>query len=493
VDRWGCVDVPALPLQLLLRREPEWTRHPVAVVDEDRPQGTILWVNERAHRLRIWPGRRYAEGLSLAADLRAGTVSEAEILAAGAELLQRLRAFTPEIEPSPDEPGVFWLNASGIGELYPSLESWARGIAQSLREARLTASVVVGFGRFGTYALARAQCAVRVLATARAERELADRVPLSRLHLDPKLRDALHSLGIEDVGAFRRLPPGGILERFGAHAHRLHRLALDERSPPLAPAPERVPARERCELEPTHRIDASGLLFLCKQRLARLVQLLRPQGEAVAALRLRLLFEKQGAREERISPAAPTLDEVQLTDLLRLRLESVRLDDELTGFELHAEAIAHSPVQKQLFQQQPKRDLAAGNRALARLRAELGEDAVIAAHVHPGHLPEGQFVWRPLQELAPAAPNASAELRLVRRILQQPRVLPARDRDDGRTVHVLGNAVIDRWCGPYVVSGGWWQRAQHREYWFAETKSGEVLWVFYDRARRTWVLHGVVE
>jgi len=46
--------------------------------------------------------------------------------------------------------------------------------------------------------------------------------------------------------------------------------------------------------------------------------------------------------------------------------------------------------------------------------------------------------------------------------------------------------------GPYVVSGGWWARPVHREYHFAETLRGDLLWVYYDRQRRRWFLQGEV-
>jgi protein ImuB len=36
-------------------------------------------------------------------------------------------------------------------------------------------------------------------------------------------------------------------------------------------------------------------------------------------------------------------------------------------------------------------------------------------------------------------------------------------------------------------------REVHREYYFAETRHGELLWVFYDPDRQRWVLHGKVE
>ena len=79
MDPLACVSLPAFPLQLLLRRQPAWSKLPVAVVDEDQPQGTILWVNERARRARILPGHRYAHALALSPELRAGEVPSAEI------------------------------------------------------------------------------------------------------------------------------------------------------------------------------------------------------------------------------------------------------------------------------------------------------------------------------------------------------------------------------------------------------------------------------
>ena len=64
-DRLACVDLPAFPLQLLLRRHPEWRGYPTAVVAEDKPQGVILWVNESARRKGVLPGLRGIEHVGL--------------------------------------------------------------------------------------------------------------------------------------------------------------------------------------------------------------------------------------------------------------------------------------------------------------------------------------------------------------------------------------------------------------------------------------------
>jgi protein ImuB len=47
--------------------------------------------------------------------------------------------------------------------------------------------------------------------------------------------------------------------------------------------------------------------------------------------------------------------------------------------------------------------------------------------------------------------------------------------------------------GPYRVSGGWWKRLVERDYYYAETDHGDLLWLFYDRPRKRWFLHGVLD
>ena len=145
MDRTACTDLPAFPLQLLLRRNPEWRDHPAAVVEADTPQGTILWINEKARAAGIETGMRYAAGLSLAEDLRAGVVPRQEIDDEVAQLAELMRRFTPSVEPSKDEPGVFWLDAKGLERLFGSLTEWAAGLRAEIKRAGFDASLVVGF------------------------------------------------------------------------------------------------------------------------------------------------------------------------------------------------------------------------------------------------------------------------------------------------------------------------------------------------------------
>jgi len=116
----------------------------------------ILWVNEKAWQAGVRPGFRYAAGSSLALGLYAGAVPFAEMEKEVIALGDRLMRFTPEVEPSAEEPGVFWLNGIGLSLLYTSFEEWARAIHADIETRGFRGSVVVGFTRFGTYAVAKA-------------------------------------------------------------------------------------------------------------------------------------------------------------------------------------------------------------------------------------------------------------------------------------------------------------------------------------------------
>jgi protein ImuB len=518
----ACVELPAFPLQLLLQRHPDWAGRPVAVVDRDKPQGVILWVNEHARACRIRSGMRYGAGLALARTLHAGEVPPVEVERGVSALAERLRRFSPDVEPSRDEPGIFWLNASGLSHLYASPRQWADAVVGAVRASGLRAAIAVGFTRFGTYAIARTAMAatmvgtvlsgtgraagaagapavvrdraVVVLRDVAAERVLAGEAPLDRLGLDPGLRDSLQKLGIETVRAFLRLPPAGVRRRFGLAAERLHRLAAGDLWVPLQPLRVRDPLVARHDFDDPET-DVSRLLFAVKRLLNRLLALIAARSEMLGALTLHLRLDRAGTQSEQIRPAAPTLDAAQLLGLIRLRLEALELGAGVVELRVTARAVRTAAAQQGLFVERPARDLAAANRALARVRAEFGGDAVVRARLVEAHLPEAQFAWEPLESAPRPVAGDVARRPLVRRIHARPIPLPPRPRHepDGWLLHGGVTGHVENLAGPYLVSGGWWRSAVHREYYFARLRDGDLLWIYYDRPRRRWCWQGRVE
>jgi protein ImuB len=282
------------------------------------------------------------------------------------------------------------------------------------------------------------------------------------------------------------------------------------------PLPDReVPRRSAVLDDPV--FDSGIVLFVVRRLAIDVLASLAARGEAAAAVHVTL---QRSLRRDAppvcvdVRTAEPTLDEAVLLDLVRLGLEH-HARRELAGssiveIEVEMEAAAAPVEQLRLFRERSGRDLAAAARAVARVKAELGEDTVVRAVLREGHLPEAGYAWESVTAVRAPSPRAVRLRPLVRRIYSQAIALPPkpfRERDDcwippaagdtdaaGRA-GAGGNAHgrVDHMTGPYIVSGGWWNREIHREYHYARTEDGEILWVYYDRHRRRWYLAGRLE
>lgn len=494
MERIASVVVPALPLQLLLREQPQWRCAPTVVVQDDRPQGVIVWANVLARRARILPGMSYAAARNLAPDLRAGTVGRDVIEDATGRLFVALCGYSPRVEPVVGDPGGFWLDPSGLTSLFGDLGAWGGAVVEALRGRDLVATCVVGFHRFRTLSLARTRTGVHVLADPRHERALADAVALPQLGMSPKLQGELWVLGVRTLGDLLRLPAAELRARFGEEAAALHAAASDAQIL-LAARPLVDPVVDELQLDPPDD-DHTRLLFGLRGALHRALGRLVARGQALTALRLVLELDHAACVEVHIAPATPSLDGPLLVDLVRLRLESLRLPAAIAICRLECEGVRTTAAQLALFHSKQRRDLDAGNRALARLRAAFGDAAVTRPVLRAGHLPEARAGWAPTATLRfPAAVTAALPTTpppLQRRILERPIPLPPRPRHEPEAWLGRRGAITRLW-GPYRLSGGWWVRTVERDYYYAQTQHGELLWIYFDRPRARWFLHGVVD
>jgi protein ImuB len=431
--RLACVDVPELPLQLLLKRHPEWREYPAVVVSRDSPGGTILNVNARARKESIVPGLRYAAGLSLAPTLRAGTVPHWEVVEGARGVLRRLHRFSPQVEPCP-EPGLFWLDAAGLVPLYDSLEQWVACIQGELGAEGLAAAVAVGFSRFGCYAAAKTAALAaaetgseagseagaapgmgapaKIFASPGVEREAALQAPLAVLALEPSVLDRLEMLGIRKVGEFLKLPTGGVRRRFGPETEHLHRFASGVLTDgaaelPLQPQYPEQPAAYTVRL-PVPSSETLRLLDAAARCLDSLLRATEARQDMVRELYLLLKTEEEASKSETLTPAVPTRDRRLLLELIALRLEALRLPGPAAAVTLSGAYTRETIAQRELFVQRSAEARAAVAQAFARLRAVFGNQAVQLACLEDEHLPERSYRWESLERLPdPAFPGAS--------------------------------------------------------------------------------------
>jgi len=497
VVRLACVDVPAFPLQIVLRRFPAWRSQPVAVVADERTKGKILWANGPARQKGIRPGMRFSTAATYAPTLRAGVVTEGDLTQSSEALVLLLQQFSPRIEPAQGMPGIFfWLDASGLLSLYTSHVAWGHAVITALHHAGWEARIVIGFSRFATAAVARAtRQAVVVFATAEDETGALRHVPLNSLTLPTHVTRDLSRLGLRTAGDVLRFPRGSLRERFGAELTQLVRDIVTADWPPLQPWQQQVPLSAHVDLE-IPESDQIRLLFLFRRLLPPLLKELRTRHHAATELAWEFVLDDHTQQHDQLRPAAPTLDIVQLIDLIRVRLATYALPAGVARITLTVHGRPASDEQLRLFSHDSSRDLSVTNRTLARVRAAFGEQSVVRARLREGHLPEAQFTWEVLGEITLPCPRPATAPTLVRRLLAQPTILipPFQyPRHEGRRTTDSPPGAVTSVVGPYLISGGWWQGLVEREYAYVETRRGDLLLVFYDRRRRRWMLQGRVE
>lgn len=500
--RIACVDVPALSLQLVLRAHPEWAQDPVVIVADDRPRAPIVWANRAARAVAIHRGMSFSEAKALTSILHAEVVTEHAIHDAIDELFELLLKLSPHIEPAMDQAGLFWIDPSGLSGLFGDLQRWAGAIEHALLLERFVCSVVVGFSRGHVLALARSRKGALVTADRDVEQRAASRVALSKLEIPTQLRDQLALLGIHGVGQLLALPGPQLKLRYGAAAGRLHDFLSGRCYSPLLPREPEIPLVLELPVDPPDD-DHTRLLFGLKGILQRAVEKLAYEHQGVTALVLAITVERHGSREERVEAAAPTFDVLQLLDLVRLRLSSLSLPGKVDHLRVtieHVRVHRRQVALQALSSDETKpRDLEAAARALARIRATFGPDAVALAKLREAHLPEARYALEPVHEvrLPKRAPQPVLVRRPARRVFssleQLPEVVRKRAPQDDSDTWLNAHGVAKRITGPDRIAGGWWVHAVERDYYVVETSTGELLWVYHDKLRRRWLLHGVLD
>ncbi len=541
MNRLACVDVPALPLQILLRRHPAWREEPVAVLTEDKVHARVRWVNRRAVRLGVRPGMPQVAASTCCPGLRTGHVRPREVEREVARLSERLHRWSPQVDSASTSgaelsgfaaAGSFWLRASGLSTLFGPLPDWVEALRRDLAEDGYQASVAVGFTRFGAFAAARAVFGQQVFERREEEKRAAGQAPLVRFGLSERTLLGLDRLGVRLLRDLLRLPGGELGARFGDEARQLHRLASGEIEASASRVVSREPSVERrIRFEPAET-DGERLVFQVKRLLDRLLEELGDRGLAVTGLNYRIHREDGSQATGSVLPALPSEDGVRLLSLLRLRLRSEFPqrspgprdpagvpEPGITAFVLRARGGTPVIGKPDLFASAwgkpgagASRDPKRAAEALARIQAEFGDDALVRVEVREAHLPRSRYRVRPVAPRVVVSPGTarrrSRKLRrlsadppgaIVRRIYEQPLILPHRGagEPDGWLLRGIEHGPVESFAGPYRVSGGWWRqlsgRPIQRDYFFVRLKRGEVCWVFYDRERRSWHLQGRVE
>jgi len=480
----ACVNASDLPLQLLLKKHPQWRDFPAAVVSKDSPYGRVLTANVRAKEYGILPGLRYAAALSFTLELRADTIADSEVGAQIASITAALRRLSPRVEAHDSEAGVFWLDAGGLSPLFQNMGSWCGKVRESLLEMGYRATVAVGFSRFGCYAAAKSARDQVIFSHAQEERVAALKAGIGILSLPVEVLERLEMLGVRTVGSFLDLPAGGVRKRFGPEVERLYEFAAGTLDLPLQPTEEEREPEYFYKL-PSPEASSVRLLKFLKRSLDALTGGVQSRHRLIRELRISFVLEDEELALEPILPSGPSADSRLLLELISLRLDNRRLPGAAEALRIAALTVPERNIQTELFPSSSTESFKEVDKVFSRLRATFSNSCVQRARLEDEHLPELSYSWENLDRLRLAGKKsevveqAEDRRRAVRRIFAHPRT--------------PSDLHVPKLWGPYPLFSRWWSEEQRRDYFYAETSSGEILWLYFDRLGKRWLQIGVLE
>jgi len=483
--RIGCLYVPDLPLQALLRAEPELSNAPVAVTDTSGPRAVVLACSALALSTGVGVGMTAAQARSLLAGLVVRPLSAAQVRSAQAALLDAARSFSPRVTLEPG--GEVCLDLGGLGRLHSSEHRLGAALLHRAERAGLPVRVGIASGKFIARLAARTTEGLRVIA-AGEERAFLGPLPVGLLGASAGLHAALRRFGIERFGELADLSSRDLGPRLGSEGLRLHRLARGEDRSPLVPM--KVPERFVEETEtpyPLGRIDP--LVFVLNGVFLRLAERLRWRGLTAERLFLSLGLDPAGSDERFLGLASPTCRVDTWIRVLRLALQERPPRSPVNAVRAEAEAQGRRGSQVEMF---APRGPAPGklDDAIACLMSLAGEGRVGSPRLVDSHR-LGEFVVVPFGQPAATGKNVLGS-RLPLRVFRPGREVEVR-LDQTVLRYLKGEEIrgkVLQFAGPWRLEGEWWEtEVLLRDYYHVELSDGGIYRLYHSIDR--WFIDAV--
>lgn len=469
---WMAVWLPHLALDALAQTGSSRTK-PLIVV-EDGPRPRVHDGNRAARRAGVGPGMALADALAV---LNAPAVFDyrPEIMRGHLETLSSiLLQFSDHVCPEPEQQRIL-IEIGRSLRLFQGLDALCHKVRETLRCLGYSPSIGVA----GTPAAARLLAGLRNSQRPvehHALRQMLAPLSLTTLPLSGATIDALRDVGLSRIGDLLRFPRADLALRYGNALPKL----LDRL---LGHAPETLPRFQPSE-HPSFRLEfdqevasSEALRFPLRRLLLQMEQALYARHRTVQHLEL-LLTHREGRTAMTLGRSHPGHRAEAWLELWNIRLSRQVLPAPVRSMCLTATRLL--PVRENapdLFGS--SRDTTERNGFLARIRARLGNNAVLrfVPTLHP--LPEWAQSERQTETTEPVAAAAVTPAQRATGTalwIQPPKPCPP--------------PASPEWLGR--LEGGWWLDGndQRRDYARAHDRRGRLRWIFRDLRSGQWHIQG---
>ncbi len=455
----------------------------------------VVAANDAARVAGIRRGLSITAALALAPDI----VLRDRDVAAEAHALEQIATsllrFTPQVSIARTD--ALALEIGGSLRLFGGLQHLTRQIDEAIRAQGYCAQLAIAPTPTAALLLARSDLPSSVLGTRQLAAALAS-LPLKLLDIDAEALAMLSSAGVTTFGQVAELPRDALARRCGAALVTTIDRALARLPDPRTayrPPPRFV---GRVEL-PVPIDDIEALAFGVNRLVHDLSHWLTVRGLGVVKMTIELTHEHY-LRQRGVSPTrvpfalgAPARAPAHLLGVLRERLVRVALPAPVEAIVLESDETA--PLGGRNLGLLPGDEADAVQVPLVdRLRARLGDDAVVQLTPLAEHRPEKSDRARTAR-LETREASRSKKSCHDSPLPEAPRPLWLFDEVEPLR-HRFEHAPWVLKDGPERIESGWWDGNDlRRDYFVAETPDGAVAWIYRDHRYGTdegeWFVHGL--
>ncbi|MBS1139746.1 MAG: hypothetical protein H6R13_1199 [Proteobacteria bacterium] len=475
---WLALHFPLLPLEALPLRQ-----SPSAVV----ARGRIQVGDSEATAAGVSAGQKLSTALGLQPGLAVFERDETREIKALESLACWAGRFTPTVSLAP--PDVLLLEIGGCLRLFGGVQVIVEAVLAGCAEQSYSTNWTVALTPLGASWLARGGCAGIYIETSDMQTALAA-LPCAIHGWSDEVVDRLESFGLKRLADLRKLPGAGLRRRIGNRPMDDLLRAWGDLPDPQKPYV--FPESFAIDLELPARVEHAEALAFAGQRLfASLAGWLYGRQLLLRRCTLHLKYDDEMQTPLVLSFAEPSADEGRFMRLLREHLARLQLKAPVEALRLQANELLDKPgASTHLFEQAPDGEGALA--CLERLRARLGEGAVLALSQTADYRPECATLQHEVDTNAaysfPPAFSISQHRPLW--LLPRPQAL-------------VESAGSPQWHGPLKLlsraerlESGWWDEGEsgatgdvRRDYFVARNPLGQWAWIFRDA--QGWFLHGL--
>lgn len=307
--------------------------------------------------------------------------------------------------------------------------------------------------------------------------------------------DFFHMLGIQRIGEIKGFQPDSFRERWQDTGtliwKRLHGLDKQVISP-LLPAES---LKDYVHLDFSVSL-LSFLLHCLEHSLERLIARLQGRGEFARKINLQLFCEYSGrCHLIELTPASPNRNLELFMKLLENKMSELSLENPIKEYEI--EVIPCAEKIQQLDFWEPR---VSDQDKLQQLVSVFQQASVTSGFLKPKDEVIPEEAWEVTSEfeafeglqdsvevcggslqLHPSYAAGLREAPRPSRILRKPKRL---SELEVKKLEFLSSHPVER------LEHGWWEASRGRDYYFAVSRKGQFLWVYYDRIEDEYFLQG---